>query len=228
MWEAAPARAVATDMAASPADTLHRQEAMKTNRHGWQALTAIALLLMTCWMPGAAQAREGDSRTTLYVGTAAFNTTDATTFGTTFGVRYGLEIQDNLIWATGVSYTATSGERTVDDTTYDISANTSTLRSGLTYLFQLGPDSNLLPFAGGGVSLSSYTIDYEFPDSELGQTSGTAPGVYGLGGLEWRLGRNSTFIIEYVASVLVVEKETGGSAPLADSGFLLSLRLNVN
>lgn len=201
---------------------------MQLIRHGWQVPAAIALVLLFCGIPGTTLAREGDSRTTLFVGTAAFNTTDATTFGTTFGVRYGLEIQDNLIWATGVSYTATSGQQTVDQTTYDISANTSTLRSGLTYLFALGPDSNLLPFAGGGVMVSSYTIDYEFPDSELGQTSGTAPGVYGLGGVEWRLGRNSTFIIEYVASVLVVEKESGGSAPLADSGFLLSLRLNVN
>lgn len=201
---------------------------MKTNRHGRRALAALALFALTCWVPGAAPAREGDSRTTLYVGTAAFNTTDASTFGTTFGVRYGLEIQDNLIWATGVSYTATSGEHTVAGTTYDLAANTSTLRTGLTYLFQLGPDSNLLPFAGGGVSVSSYSIDYDFPDSELGETSGTAPGIYGFGGLEWRLGRNSTFIIEYVSSVHVVEKEAGGSAALADSGFLLSLRLNVN
>lgn len=201
---------------------------MKTNRHGRRAIAVLALFLSIAWLPEVATAREGDSRTTLYVGTAAFNTTDASTFGTTFGVRYGLEIQDNLIWATGVSYTATSGEQTVDGTDHDISANTSTLRTGLTYLFQLGPDSDLLPFAGGGLSVSSYTIDYEFPDSELGETSGTAPGVYGFGGLEWRLGRNSTFIIEYVASVHVVEKETGGSAALADSGFLFSLRLNVN
>ncbi len=198
------------------------------NRHGRQVLAAIALFLLIGSVPGAGLAREGDTRTTLYVGTAAFNTTDATTFGTTFGVRYGLEIQDNLIWSTGLSYTATSGEETVDQTTYDISANTSSLRTGLTYLFQLGPDSNLLPFAGAGLVVSSYTIDYGFPGSDLGQTSGTAPGVYGLGGLEWRLGRNSTFIVEYVASVLVVEKEDGGSAPLADSGFVLSLRLNVN
>lgn len=203
---------------------------MKFLSQGWRyawASTVVLAALIVLFPSAPAQAREGDTRSTLFLGTSAFASTDASTFGTTFGFRFSLEIQNDLLWDTGVSFTSTSGEKTVNDTTFEISANTTTVSTGLTYLFNRGEGSKILPFAGGGVSVASYEIDFDYPDSVLGKTSGTAPGIFGHGGVEFQLGERSTFILQYVASVHSVERESGGSASLISTGFVLSFRLNV-
>ena len=189
-------------------------------------LPLVAGLVLIIATSGTAEARKGDTRSLLYVGTASFVTEDANTYGTTVGVHWGREIEDGLQWNIAGSYTATSGEKVVDNRTYELEAQTATAQSGLTWFFGDTRNSDFLPFAGAGLSVISYDIDYTFPDSTVGKTSGVGPGAFGHFGAEINIGRSFSFIPQYQASAHTITTEDGGSYTLFQAGLLLALRVS--
>lgn len=186
------------------------------------AFAAAALLLVAA---GSAQARVGDTRTTIFVGTTTFSDGEETSSGTTVGAVWALEFQEDLEWTVGGSYAATQGEADTDGGTTDISTTTTRVDTGLRALFNREPGSNLVAFVGGGVSLLSYDIDYDYPDSEVGDTSGVGPGLFASVGAEIRLTRRVWFIPSLDYSVFRIETEDGDAFTATSSGLTVSIRI---
>ncbi|MBI3991988.1 MAG: porin family protein [Candidatus Lambdaproteobacteria bacterium] len=185
-----------------------------------------AMLIALLWA-APAWAAQGDARATLLLGTANFSIGSGSTTGTSFGFHWGYELEDRLTWSLGATFTSTSGQISQGGQTYDISANTNTLSTGLTYGFDLGPNSIVLPFAGGGLNYVSYDIDFNYPTSEVGRVSGASPGVFGLAGLEFRVSRNFDMFVQYVLSASSIEAQDGSTVTLLAGGLLLSFRLTI-
>jgi hypothetical protein len=190
-------------------------------------LTAVGALTLALLWTAPALAREGDSQTTLFVGTTRFMADDATSYGTTLGGSYGYEIVDDLLWSAGVAFSTTDGTATVNNNTYNIYASTTTFQTGPTYYFNRTPQSLLIPFVGAGLSVLNYDVRYEFPGSKLGRTSGTGLGGYGQVGVELWLTRSTTFIAAYQAAAHDVKTEAGDHVVLRSGGLQISLRIGI-
>ncbi|HUJ76643.1 MAG TPA: hypothetical protein VL359_17400, partial [bacterium] len=145
-------------------------------------------LACAAW-PGAAWATQGDSRTTIFVGSTEIDIGNAFSTGTTLGAKWAYEVRDDLEWSLGGAYTATDGQQVVAGQTYTIHADTTSLQSGLTYYFNRHPSSLLVPFLGIGLAALNYDVDYRYPGSLVGKTSGVAPGAFGQAGIELWLAR---------------------------------------
>jgi hypothetical protein len=189
----------------------------------------VALLaLLALFLAGPAAARQGDSRAVLYVGTTRFLVDDATSDGTIFGGNWGFEVLDDLLWNFGASVSTTDGVQTVNNRLYDIYARTSQAQTSLTYYFGGSSRNMVVPFLGAGIAALNYDIDYTFPGSMVGKTSGTGPGAFGLGGVELWLTRSSTLILEVQGQGYEIETEAHKKTTLRSSGFLLSLRIGIH
>lgn len=191
--------------------------------HGGAAgLVAVVALLVG---GGAAQGAVGDQELGLFVGTTRFVAEDASSYGTTLGVFYGYEFVEDLQWTAAGSFASTAGEKTVDEETYEISTFTQQGQTGLRKYFNRERGSNIIPYLGGGLSMLVYEIDYDYPGSEIGKTSGTGPGAYGEAGVQFRLTRSFTIIPQFGAQVHQIETEDGESRSIGSTGFVLTLRL---
>lgn len=188
-------------------------------------LLAVAVFSGFLLGHSVAFAARGDSRIGLFAGTSSLRAGDDTTTGTTVGVGWGLEIQEQLLWNITASRTATDGEREVGGQTYPLTADTTNLQTGLTQFFR--PGKTLIPFTGGGVSIAAYDVDYTYPDSEVGKSTGTSPGLFATLGLEVRFNRNFTLIPQYHLSVHSIRSDQGDSRSLISAGLLLSLRFST-
>ncbi|MEE8554860.1 MAG: outer membrane beta-barrel protein, partial [bacterium] len=125
-------------------------------RIGWAGWAAASIALALLGTAGVAEARKGDTRTTIFIGQTTYTDGTATTIGTSVGVRWGLGFADDLLWTIGGDYTATEGEHESSE----IEARTTTVRTGLLYLFNNEPQSAIVPFVGAGLSVIQYDIDY--------------------------------------------------------------------
>lgn len=196
------------------------------NRKGIAAAVAgvVGLVALTL-SPSPAFAREGDTQTLIFVGTTRFESEDATSYGTTFGGSWGYEIIDNLLWSVGAAYTTTDGTAKVNNTSYDIHANTTTVSTGPTYYFNRERGSLVIPYVGAGISALNYDIDYTFPGSKLGKTSGTGAGAYALAGVELWVSRGLTLVGQYTLAAHQVKTEAGDTVTLRSGGLGISIRI---
>lgn len=184
-------------------------------------LSAAAMLL--AFMAFAA---EGDQRTTIFVGTTTYSDGEATSRGTTFGAKWALEFRQDVEWTISGAYTATEGEHEVDGENYEVSSSTITGQTGLIRLFNSTPQAAFVPFIGGGLSVLSYDLEFDYPGGDVGDTSGVGPGVFGLAGLEIRISRTIHFIPEYAISAHAIETEDGDSFMLVSGGLVVALRIS--
>jgi hypothetical protein len=193
-------------------------------RWGWM-MGALSLGMLAFAPVG--WAREGDTQALIFIGTTRFASDDATSYGTTFGASFGYEVIDDLLWSVAVAATTTDGTATVDNKTYDIFARTTTLSTGPTYYFNRAPGSLVIPFVGAGLSVLNYDVDYDFPGSQLGKTSGTGAGGYTLAGVELWLSRTITLIAQYTLAAHEVETQDGKRVTLRSGGLGLSVRIGI-
>lgn len=144
-------------------------------RRAGLCLLVPALLLLAGGAGREVRAAEGDTQTLIYIGSSLISIDNATTQGTTIGARWGYEFLDDLLWTVGGAYTATDGTQSVAGTDYQIHANTTTLQTGALYFFGRRPRKLVVPFVGAGIAALDYDVDYRYPGSKTGKTSGTEP-----------------------------------------------------
>jgi hypothetical protein len=173
-----------------------------------------------------AQARQGDQTTTIFVGTTQYTDGTAVTNGTTFGAKWALEFQPNWLWTISAQYAATEGQQKSGGKTYDLTTNTTTGQTGVTYLFNNEPTSAVVGLVGGGLSVMSYDLKFEYPGSDIGDASGVGPGVFALVGVDIRLSRTISLIPEYVVSAHSIETESGDSFTLVSKGLVVAIRIS--
>ena len=178
--------------------------------------TVTVVVLFAAGAVTGLHAREGDTRTTFFASSRAFSAGGNETAGTVYGVGWGLEIQDNLMWKLGASYSSTTGNREVDGQNVPLSANFAELRTGMTLFFR--PGKTVVPFAGGGLSLAAYDMDFAYRNSEIGKTTGTGGGVFGDLGFEVRLGGGFTLIPFFRVSIHTITSDQGVSRSLMSEG----------
>jgi hypothetical protein len=115
----------------------------------------------------------------------------------------------------------------VAGTDYQIRANATTLQTGLLYFFGRRPRKLVVPFVGGGIAALDYDVDYRYPGSKTGKTSGTGPGAFAFAGIELWLARSVTLIVSYQADAYEITRQGGGTSTLASGGVQLAIRINV-
>lgn len=196
-------------------------------RGGARLAVGLGLVLAGFWgCAPSALAAEGDSDWLIYVGSDVAYIDNVPSTGTIFGVRYGYEFREDLLWTIGGNFGATDGTNTVAGKTYNISTNTSTLQSGLLYYFGRDGRKWLIPFVGAGAGVLNYSVDYRYPGSKVGRTSGTGPGGYAFAGLEFWLARALTVIVSYDIEGYQISTQSHGSDTLATGGLILAVRIN--
>ncbi|MDH5752251.1 MAG: porin family protein [Deltaproteobacteria bacterium] len=208
-----------------------REPWSKTRLHARRAVPAaivlaLVLLLAVMLSPAPAQAKKGDRRSGMFLGSTRYLVGEDQTYGTTFGVLLGYEFIDNLeLRATG-SYAATSGTKNVDGVDYDLNMNTTIFRLGLTGYFNRHPSSAIYFFAGGGVGYMNYKIDYTYPTSTVNESSGSVPGGYLHMGMDLIMTRNLTIIPMYEYQGYRITTESGEEMNVYSTGFVISIRLS--
>ena len=173
-----------------------------------------------------AQDQQGQTRTTIFGGTTAFTDGNATSIGSTVGVGWGVTVREQLHFSLSGSSSNTEGNYTTEGATYPINANTLSAQTSLTQFFRTGENNLFIPFAAGGFSVASYAIDFTYPNSTIGRTSGAAPGVFGNFGVEMRMGDHFTLVPQYRVDAMNIRTESGDSVFLRSSGLLFSLKIS--
>ncbi len=191
--------------------------------------TVLAALLPALLVTVAAApvwAKQGDARLGFFAGTTALRAGGKTTTGTALGLSWGLEIQDDVLWSIGITQATTDSTEQAGGQTITLTADTTTVQTGITVFFRAS--KAFVPFVGGGVSVASYEIDHSAdPNSEIGDSSGTAGGVFARAGFELRMGRSFTLIPQYHFSAHSIRDSRGGSSTLISDGLLLSFRFAI-
>ena len=206
---------------------LHSQNWKMPNYQSLRFLAAGASFMVASLIASQpVQARQGDQTTTIFVGTTSYTDGTAVTNGTTFGARWALEFQPDLLWTISAQYAATAGEQTSGGAKYDLRTNTTTAQTGVTYLFNNDPSSVVVGRVGGGLSILSYDLEFDYPESDIGKTSGVGPGVFALVGAEIRLAKNISLIPEYVVSAHAIETEAGDSFTLVSAGVVVAILIS--
>jgi opacity protein-like surface antigen len=179
--------------------------------------------------PPAALGAKGDTRAGLFIGTTTLTVKSYRTFGTHFGGTFGWEFEKNLLLTVGGSFISADGEGVVTDSAgnsqlVNLSGTTAAATTGLLAYLKRDPDSIVNVFVGAGVSLLSY--DFDFTGTEVGKTSGTAPGFFASIGMEINFTDNLTLILDLGIQAYRIKTEAGDSTGLASGGLVFSLRIS--
>ena len=189
----------------------------------------MALAGMMIHAPSVALGAKGDTRAGLFIGTTTLNLKSYRTFGTHFGGTFGWEFEEDILLTVGGSFVSADGDAVVNDSggnpqLVNLSGTTAAARTGLlAYLFR-DPNSIANVFVGGGVALLSY--DFVFTGTEVGNTSGTAPGFFANIGVEINFTDQLTLILDLGMEAYRIKTESGDSTGLRTGGLVFSLRIS--
>lgn len=192
------------------------------------ARSLLFLCLILLWLSPAISAQERFRKkavTHLYVGSYAANTDDHHLKGSKLGL--GLKYYYDPHWATFFFLSEGSAQETYspENSTaqYDLYAHSYGFTGGLEWRTQLDREGNIEPFVGIGLNAENYELEFEYPGSEVGTTSGTGYGpLMELGG-RFALGRSFTVIPAYEYSAISYKAGSGDSKTLVAAGFSLGL-----
>ncbi len=104
-----------------------------------------------------------------------------------------------------------------------LNSSRTSLSGGLLWHYLVDSESSLIPYIGAGISIQSYTYDFDHSDSEIGKTSGTGYGPIMMAGARIVLTRHFTIVPGYQYEQIIIKSESGEMQALTSSGFLLAL-----
>ena len=189
----------------------------------------MALAAMIVCAPPVVKGAKGDRRAGLFIGTTTLTVKDYRTFGTHFGGTFGWEFENDLLLTVGGSFISANGDAVVDDgaggtQVVNLSGTTAAARTGLLAYLARDPNAIANVFVGGGVSLLSY--DFDFAGTEVGKTSGTAPGFFANFGVEINFTDQLTLILTLGMEAYRIKTQAGNSTGLASGGLVFALRIS--
>ena len=106
-----------------------------------------------------------------------------------------------------------------------LNSSRTSLSGGLLWHYIVDAKPKLIPYVGAGISIQSYTYDFDHPASEIGKTSGTGYGPIMMAGARIKVTRNFTIIPGYQYEQVIIKSESSKQQALTSSGFLLALVL---
>ena len=194
-------------------------------RSSVRTLTLVLLLVLTA---GAASAQERFRKrliTHLYLGSYSANTDEHHLKGSKVGL--GIKYYYDPHWATVFSVSEGSAIQTYQPTgstaQYDLTAHSYGFTGGMEWRTQLDRAGNIEPFVGAGLNAENYEMEFVYPGSEVGTTSGTGFGPWVEMGGRFRLGDSVTLIPAYEYSSIGYQTEGGETKTLVSAGFSLGL-----
>ena len=113
--------------------------------------------------------------------------------------------------------------RAENQLSYLLEAQTTGLTAGVEWRQPLGKRKKVIPFVGLGLNGLSYEMDYTYPGSSVGKTSGVGFGPLFRGGARFVLGRNFILIPAYQYSAVQIQTEAGANKMIVSSGFFVGL-----
>ena len=120
-----------------------------------------------------------------------------------------------------------TGEHEDNETATEISSSATTLSGGLQWSYDIDfnddGQEDLMPFIGAGLSLQKYSYDFNYEESEMGNTSGSGYGP--LMRLGFKINASSHFVIipGYHYSQIYIKTEEGSDRTMTSSGISLAL-----
>lgn len=184
----------------------------------------LVLVLITCGSSLATAQQKSGSVTNISFGTYVESHGDDTVNGSMVSIAYKQFFTEQWAYFIGLGSASASGEHEfTDGSSATIDSRRSSLSGGLKW--HTYPDSMpwLTPYIGAGLSVQSYSYDYEYAGSEIGKTSGTGYGPLFMAGARMDLARHFLIIPGYRFEQIYIETENGDRVALTSSGFQLAL-----
>ena len=167
----------------------------------------FVLLLLCLAFPFTSFAYQPTAVMHLGFGSYAIDAEDVTVTGSDMTVGMKVFYHENYAYFMG--YSAGSAQGTWDSydgaTSYDVTQSHMDLSVGMEARFELLASPKIAPFAGGGLKVQQYEYKFDYPGSEIGESSGTGLGPLAHFGVRIGVTRNFTIIPKYYFSVINVK-----------------------
>ena len=194
------------------------------NIHPGKWLVFLLLLLI----PPATAVSQDERKIVTQIAFGDYQTNDGadTIIGSQFSL--GMQIINSDHWAyffrlsdgrAEGQHEFTDGSKTV------ISAATTTLSGGIQYRYSIEMKPELTPYVGVGLSLQNYSYTFDYPDSEIGNTSGIGYGPLLTFGVRINVARHFLIIPNYQFEKIFIKAENGDQKSVTVSGVSLALVL---
>jgi hypothetical protein len=199
----------------------------KNNFRHFKQVIQVSLLI---FLIGAnvVVANAANKNPSTHISFGQYTTTDGddTVTGSRLSVSYVKPITDLLSYFIKISNgSATGTHSNDDDTETNIKSSHTNLGSGLQVNFDLTDKDKYILFLGSGLLLQSYQYDFDYPNSETGETSGTGYGYNAFIGFKYRAAKNFIIIPSYNYEQVIITSEDGTSRNPTTAGTSLALAI---
>ncbi len=190
-----------------------------------KSLLLLTGLILICQSPAFSE-EKFQSVTSISYG--AYQTTDGdnTLNGTQLAVSYMSHFTKQWSYFIRLSNGSASGTHSENGESYDLKSTNSTLTGGIrwSYDFDINSDNDadLSPFIGTGLSVQRYEYDFEYPNSEVGKTSGTGYGPFASLGIKIAISSNIVIIPGYHYEQITIKTEDEEDRAFTSSGTSLA------
>lgn len=159
--------------------------------------------------------------TTFSYGAYALSDGDETVEGRKFSLGIKMPFSDNWSYIADISRADATGEHTNNDQKkVDISSNSTSVSGGIQWQIQV--EKSFIPFISAGISIQRYEFDFDYDDSETGETSGIGYGPVFSIGSKIKIGKRVSIIPSYYYSSMFYETEKNRNRTATSSGLLLA------
>lgn len=166
------------------------------------------------------------STTILSFGGYSEVTADDQVNGTSLSISHKRFFTDHWAWFLQLGSGSATGTHEIDDdTSTTIKSSRSSLSGGLKWHYETETMEWLTPYLGGGLSIQSYSYDFEYSGSEIGSTEGTGYGPLFMAGVRLDVASHFLIIPSYQWEQIYIKSESGKTATVTSSGFVLALMI---
>lgn len=185
-------------------------------------LPLVFLFVLTGVGNSFAQQNRGQVMT-LSFGSYRIAVDDDTVYGSQIMLGLAVPFSQQFDYLVQVSSGWAEGDHKNDDgSKTDIKAETNSLSGGIQWNIPV-TESDFSPFLGVGAILQQYSYDFDYPESEVGETSGIGQGGFLFGGVKMSLSRHFAIVPSYKFSQVYFKAEDGDQKIAKSSGFALAL-----
>lgn len=195
------------------------QNLLKSNR----LFLLVLLILLNATIVNA-----GENRASTHISFGQYVTSDGddTVTGSRLFISFINPITDLLSYYFKIGTGSASGKHTnADNSETVITSSHTNVGSGLQINFDLADENRYLLFLGSGVLLQSYQYDYDYPDSQIGKTSGVGYGYTAYIGIKYRAAKNFIIIPSYNYEQVFIKSEEGKQRTTTTAGTSLALAI---
>lgn len=186
--------------------------------------TVFVIFFMGCAVSSLTAQSLPESVTNISFGSYSETHGDDRISGGALSISHKRFFTEKLAYFVGITNASASGTHDNEDgTSVDLQSERTSLQGGLKWHYMTESNPWLIPYVGGGLSLHSYSYDFEYENSEIGSTSGTGYGPLLMFGARMDIAKHFLIIPGYQYEQIYIESEAGEEIVLTSAGFMLAL-----